>query len=185
MKLLVGLGNPGKKYTGTRHNVGFETLNRVARRLDAEPPRARFDSLVSECRMGDERLLLLWPQTYMNRSGQAARQAVSFYKAPLENVLVICDDFHLPLGKLRLRSGGSAGGQKGLDDILTAVGDQTVPRLRIGVGPVPERWDPADFVLAKFSTEEMDDADASVGRAADSCLFWAESGIVEAMNRYN
>lgn len=185
MKLIVGLGNPGKKYDKTRHNVGFEVLDLLSQRCSGEVPRAKFESRVAECRIGGEKSLLIWPQTYMNRSGLAVQQAVAFYKAPLENVLIICDDFNLPLGRLRFRAGGSSGGQNGLKDIIRAVGSEETPRLRIGVGPVPERWDAADFVLGRFTAEQADEANATVSQAADSVAVWAESGISNAMNRYN
>lgn len=185
MKLIVGLGNPGKKYVGTRHNVGFDTLDRLAKTWSADPARAKFDALTAECQIGREKALLVWPQTYMNRSGLSVGQAVAFFKAPLENLLVICDDFNLPLGALRLRAQGSSGGQNGLKDILRALGTEEWPRLRIGVGPVPERWDPADFVLGRFGSEERDQSDATIQRAAEAAAVWAEQGPVEAMNRYN
>jgi PTH1 family peptidyl-tRNA hydrolase len=121
----------------------------------------------------------------MNRSGQAAQQAAAFYKTPLENLLVICDDFNLPLGTLRYRAKGSSGGQNGLNDVIRALGTDEVARLRIGVGPVPERWNPADFVLSKFNAEEAEEAEATVCRAAESVTTWLESGVLEAMNRYN
>lgn len=185
MKLIVGLGNPGKKYDKTRHNVGFEVLDLLSERCSGEVPRAKFESRVAECRIGSEKSLLIWPETYMNRSGFAVQQAVAFYKAPLENVLIICDDFNLPLGRMRYRAGGSSGGQNGLKDIIRAVGSEETPRLRIGVGPVPERWNAADFVLGRFTAAEADEANATVSRAADSVAVWAESGISDAMNRYN
>lgn len=185
MKLIFGLGNPGKKYDKTRHNVGFETLDRLAQQWSADTPRAKFDSRVAECRIGQQKSLLVWPQTFMNRSGMAVQQAVSFYKTPLESVLVICDDFSLPLGRLRYRAKGSSGGQNGLKDIIRAVGSEEAPRLRIGVGPVPERWDAADFVLGRFNADEAGDADEAIRRAAESVAVWAEHGIVDAMNQYN
>lgn len=185
MKLIIGLGNPGKKYDKTRHNVGFDVLDRLADQWGADVPRAKFESRVAECRVGQHKSLLVWPQTYMNRSGLAVQQAVAFYKAPLESVLVICDDFNLPLGRQRYRAKGSSGGQNGLKDIIRALGSEETPRLRVGVGPVPDRWDPADFVLGRFTADEADDAEAAVRRAAESVALWAEAGIVEAMNQYN
>lgn len=185
MKLVVGLGNPGKKYTGTRHNVGFAVLDQLAKEWSADVPRAKFESFVAECRVGQQKTLLVWPQTYMNRSGLAVQQAAAFYKAPLENLLVICDDFNLPLGKLRYRTGGSSGGQNGLKDIISALGTDDWPRLRLGVGPVPERWNPADFVLGRFSNDQTDQAGASIQLAAKSVATWVEEGVAVAMNQYN
>ncbi len=185
MKLIVGLGNPGKKYEATRHNVGFDVLRVLAERFQADPVRAKFDSMVAECRLGDDKALLVWPQTYMNRSGLAARQASAFFMTPLEDLLVICDDFNLPLGKLRLRPQGSAGGQNGLKDILQQLGADEVPRLRMGVGPVPEGRDVVGFVLGKFTADEKQDAAAMAVAAADAAECWAKLGISEAMNRFN
>ena len=185
MKLIIGLGNPGKKYEATRHNVGFDVLRELAGRWQAEPPRAKFESLVSECQVKQAKTLLVWPQTYMNRSGVAARLASTFFKAPLADLLVICDDFNLPLGKLRFRPQGSAGGQNGLDDILTQLASQEVSRLRLGVGPVPENWDAAGFVLGKFAKNERDLADAMTRDAADAVECWVEQGATQTMNQFN
>ncbi|MCA9239124.1 MAG: aminoacyl-tRNA hydrolase [Planctomycetales bacterium] len=185
MKLIVGLGNPGSKYEGTRHNVGFDVLGLLATRWSAEVPRSRFDSLVAECVINQQKTLLIRPQTYMNRSGHAVQQAASFFKTPLENLLIVCDDFNLPLGMLRFRSQGSSGGQNGLKDVIRALGGAEPQRLRIGVGPVPDQWDAADFVLGRFGRDERDQAEASVERAADSVETWVVAGITEAMNRYN
>lgn len=185
MKLIVGLGNPGKKYEGTRHNVGFDVLGRLADRWSAEVARNRFDSLVAECVINQQKTLLIRPLTFMNRSGNAVQQAVAFYKTPLENILIVCDDFNLPLGALRFRSQGSSGGQNGLKDVIRALGGAEPPRLRIGVGPVPEAWDAADFVLGRFSKDDTDQAEASIQRATDSVETWVVAGITEAMNRYN
>src|SRR5690606_34904827 len=128
-----GLGNPGKKYDGTRHNVGFEVLGELAHRWHAPAPRSKHQSLVSEALDDEERVLLVAPQTYMNLSGVAVKSAADFCKLDLEHLLIVCDDFNLPLGKLRIRTEGSAGGQNGLDNILQHLGTQKVPRLRIGV----------------------------------------------------
>lgn len=185
MKLIVGLGNPGRKYSGTRHNIGFETLDRIAADNAAQTPRSRFEGMAAECSIGAQRALLVWPHTYMNRSGLAVGQAAAFYKTPLEDLLVVCDDFNLPLGTLRYRAQGSSGGQNGLKDIIRVLGTDAWPRLRVGVGPVPERWDAADFVLGRFGKDEVDLADSTIRRAAESVRIWAEQGVVEAMNRYN
>lgn len=185
MKLIFGLGNPGKKYEGTRHNVGFETLDRLAERWQAEPKRAKHESLVAECRIGEERCLLAWPQTYMNRSGLAVRSAVAFYKAPLDDLLIVCDDFNLPLGKLRVRTRGSAGGQNGLKDILQQLGGEEATRLRIGIGPPPEGGEITGFVLGRFSGEQRQEADGMADTAADAVECWARNGATEAMNRFN
>jgi PTH1 family peptidyl-tRNA hydrolase len=185
MKLIVGLGNPGKRYEKTRHNVGFEVLDALAVRNGAAPSREKFDGLVADATLAGQRALLLWPQTLMNRSGASVAAAAGFYQLPLGDVLVVCDDFNLPLGKLRIRSQGSAGGQKGLDDIIGRLGSEEVARLRIGIGPVPQEWDPADFVLSRFSAAERKEIDDAVARAADGVECWVADGIEVAMNRFN
>jgi PTH1 family peptidyl-tRNA hydrolase len=185
MKLIVGLGNVGRKYENTRHNVGFRALDVLAQRWAAEPGRDKFDGHVKEVAVGAERVLLLWPHTLMNRSGQSVSPAVDFYKLPLADLLVICDDFNLPLGKLRFRKQGSAGGQRGLDDIINRLGTDEFSRLRLGIGPVPEQWDAADFVLSRFDANERDTIDDAIARAADGAECWVKNGTAEAMNKYN
>ena len=185
MKLVVGLGNPGRKYEGTRHNIGFAVLNELARRHGAARPKTNFQGEISETEFCGQRVLVLWPQTFMNRSGGSVLAARDFYKLTNERVLIVCDDFNLPLGKLRFRAEGSSGGQKGLADIITRLGDETVPRLRVGVGPVPANWDPADFVLGKFNKQELPIVETNTAHAADGVEDWVGLGITECMNRYN
>lgn len=184
MKLVVGLGNPGSKYEGTRHNVGFEVLAQLARSFSAGKPKSAFDGEIVEVTWGAERCVLLCPHTFMNRSGQSVQKARDFFKLENVDVLVVCDDFNLPVGQLRIRPQGSAGGQNGLKDIINRIG-QEFPRLRVGIGPVPDRWDPADFVLAKFTKTEREEMDHVVVRAGDAVVEWARSGVKECMNRYN
>ena len=185
MKLVVGLGNPGRKYTGTRHNVGFEVIGRLALMFGAESPRMKFDAEVAEAQIGGERTLLMLPQTFMNRSGQAVHAALTFYKLTREDLLVICDDFNLPLGRLRLRPSGTSGGQRGLEHISQLLGSNEFSRLRLGIGPVPPQWDAADFVLGKFSVEDAADVEPMLKRSADAVECWVKQGIAAAMNQYN
>lgn len=185
MKLVVGLGNPGRKYTSTRHNVGFEVLGRLASKFGAESPRLKFDAEVAEAAIGGERTLLMLPQTFMNRSGQAVQAALAFYKLPLEDLLVICDDFNLSLGRLRFRPGGSSGGQRGLENIGQLLGSGEFSRLRLGIGPVPPQWEAVDFVLAKFSVEDEVTSEPMLRRASDAAECWITQGIAAAMNQYN
>lgn len=185
MKLVVGLGNPGRKYEGTRHNVGFIVLNELARRHDAARPKANFQGEISETELHGQKTLLLWPQTFMNLSGASVLAARDFYKLENSELLIVCDDFNLPLAKVRMRPEGSAGGQKGLDDVILRLGTEAVPRLRIGVGPLPANWDPADFVLSRFTKEELPEIEPAVARAADAVEDWTRLGIAECMNRYN
>jgi PTH1 family peptidyl-tRNA hydrolase len=185
MKVIVGLGNPGTQYRQTRHNVGFEVVGRLARRLQAPLPKVKFEGEISEVAIGDEKVLLLTPLTYMNASGASVLAVRDFYKLSPEHILVICDDLALPLGKLRLRAKGSSGGQKGLEDILRRLGTEEVPRLRVGIGPLPPGRDAAQFVLARFTREEQPVIDAALDRAADAAVVWVEQGIVAAMNQFN
>ena len=192
VKLIVGLGNPGKKYEQTRHNVGFEVMRLLARRyadgLESDHGgggRNKFEGELREIVLAGERTLLLMPHTFMNLSGRSVRQAVDFFKISLGDVLVICDDFHLDLGKLRFRPRGTDGGQKGLANIIQNLASNQFSRLRLGIGPVPERWNPADFVLGKFAREEQGRLDETLLRAADGASLWAGEGIEKAMNQYN
>jgi PTH1 family peptidyl-tRNA hydrolase len=183
-KLVVGLGNPGSKYEGTRHNVGFEVVDRLARGGSGAAFSAKFDGLLAEADIEFRRVLLLKPQTFMNLSGRSVRQAVQFYKIDLADVLVVCDDLSLPLGKLRLRRGGSDGGQKGLRDIAQQLGTEEYPRLRIGIG---ERGpiDAADFVLTRFRAAERPIIDDALILATQAVAVWVAQGLEPAMNRFN
>jgi len=185
MKLIVGLGNPGAKYAGTRHNVGFRVLDRLAEQFGEGTGKDKFDGRLMEAKVAGQRALLLWPQTYMNRNGESVRLAVEFYKLDLVDLLVVCDDFNLPLGKLRFRREGSAGGQNGLADVIERLGTEAFARLRLGIGPVPERWDPADFVLSRFEAAEQETIDETIARAAEGVACWVAEGIEAGMNRFN
>jgi len=184
MKLVVGLGNPGTQYEGTRHNVGFQVIERLVRETGAQAPRAKFDGNVWECMLGSEKSLLLAPLTFMNRSGGSVRKAIDFYQIPVGELLVVCDDFNLPLGQLRIRAAGSDGGQNGLADVIRTMGPD-FPRLRIGIGPVPPRWNPADFVLGKFTADERTEVDLQVARAVDAVRMWTVEGATPTANKYN
>jgi PTH1 family peptidyl-tRNA hydrolase len=185
VKLVVGLGNPGRRYEGTRHNVGFAVLAELARRYAAGRPKSAFHGEVADADLGGTRALLLSPLTYMNNSGTSVQAAMSFYKLPHEDLLVICDDLNLPLAKLRLRAKGSAGGQKGLEDVIQRLGTEAFPRLRVGIGSPPEGWDATGYVLGKLSKEEKAALEQAVLDAADAVALWAREGIECAMNRYN
>lgn len=185
MKLVVGLGNPGRKYEKTRHNVGFDVLDVIASRFMAAAPSVKFEGKLTEVSLGGIRTLLLWPQTFMNLSGTSLGKAKEFYRIADEDLLVVCDDFNLNLERLRFRAGGSSGGQKGLADIVRRLGTEEFSRLRIGVGPVPTSWDAADFVLGKFSKDEGPRIEMAIDRAADAVADWVASGTAFCMNRYN
>jgi PTH1 family peptidyl-tRNA hydrolase len=185
VKLVVGLGNPGRKYQGTRHNVGFAVLNELAQRHHAARPKTNFQGEITEAEITSQKILLLWPHTFMNLSGTSVLAARDFYKVDNPDLLIVCDDFNLPLAKLRFRSEGSSGGQKGLADVIHRLDSENIPRLRIGVGPVPPNWDPADFVLSRFTTEDLPLIELTLTRAADAIEDWVASGIENCMNKYN
>jgi PTH1 family peptidyl-tRNA hydrolase len=185
VKLLVGLGNPGPAYRDTRHNVGFDVLENLARRAGSPVRRQRFQGEAAQATIRGFPVMLLWPLTWMNLSGSSVLAARDFYKIPDSDMIVICDDFNLPLDTLRLRPGGSAGGQNGLADVLARLGTTTIPRLRLGIGPVPVGWKAADFVLGKFPKAERERVGVVIERAADAAEEWAALGIQAAMNAYN
>jgi PTH1 family peptidyl-tRNA hydrolase len=185
MKLVVGLGNPGRKYDNTRHNVGFDVLARLSREHAAGPPVERFHGQVMDYVGSAGRVLLLGPLTYMNRSGQSVRAALDFYKLPLSDLIVVCDDFNLPLGRLRFRARGSAGGQKGLADVIRQLGSDQFARLRIGIGTPPAEWDGSDYVLSRFSAADRPVIDAAIERAAQGVEDWVARDIEYCMSHYN
>jgi peptidyl-tRNA hydrolase, PTH1 family len=185
LAILVGLGNPGAKYKQTRHNIGFDCLDRLHIRLGSPTLQAKFEAQITKGNIGGRDVCLVWPMTFMNLSGRCVSQVARFYKVSPENILVICDDLSLPLGKLRIRKSGSSGGQKGLNDILQSLGTQEVPRLRIGIDPTPENWETADYVLSKFTTHERAVVDEGLKRAEDAIAVWLSSGIDSAMNQFN
>ena len=185
MKIIAGLGNPGRKYEGTRHNIGFVVLAKVAAQCGDGRVKARFRGEVMEGRVGSEKVLLLSPLTYMNLSGESIREAKDFYKVDASDILVVCDDFSLPLGKIRIRPKGSSGGQKGLASTIKHLGSEEIPRLRFGIGPPPENWDVTDYVLSKFTKDEQREVEQAVERAAQAVTDWVNHGTDECMNRYN
>jgi PTH1 family peptidyl-tRNA hydrolase len=185
MKLIVGLGNPGRRYAGTRHNAGYSVLAALARKLGAGSPKHRFQGELLEVELEGQRALLLCPITYMNESGGSVQAARDFYRLADEELLVVCDDLNLPPGKLRFRARGSSGGQKGLGDVIRRLGTEEFARLRVGIGGPPEGWDPADYVLAKFAPSELPALEEAVVEAVEAVGIWAREGIEYCMNRYN
>jgi PTH1 family peptidyl-tRNA hydrolase len=190
MKVLVGLGNPGKEYEGTRHNVGFEVVAELAYRHGSShgrrtKPRLKFEAEISEVGVAGHKLLLVAPQTYMNASGRSVRQLADFFQLAANDLLVACDDINLKLGQLRIRRSGSSGGQKGLENIIQHMGTQAVPRLRIGVGSPEAGRDTVDYVLERFRKSELEAIDKAVRMAADAVATWLAEGLDQAMNRYN
>ena len=185
MKLIVGLGNPGRKYSGTKHNVGYEVVAELARRYGLGQAKSKFQGEVVEADFGGQKALLLSPVTYMNLSGASVLAVCDFYKLPIDQLLVVCDDINLPLAKLRFRAKGSAGGQKGLGNIMARLATEEFCRLRVGIGSPPENWDAADYVLSKFTRQEKPIIEDGVSLAADAVIAWARDGIQDCMNQYN
>jgi PTH1 family peptidyl-tRNA hydrolase len=183
MKIVVGLGNPGGRYAGTRHNVGFEVVDGLAEAPGVGRWQSRFQAQVAEAREGAHKLLLVKPETFMNLSGRAVRQLVDFYQAPLGDLLVVCDDFNLPLGRLRVRARGTHGGHNGLRDIQAHLGTTEYARLRIGVGGPPE--DAVDHVLGRFRPSERPVIEDAVARAVQAVVVWVHQGVEACMNRFN
>lgn len=184
--LLVGLGNPGTQYENTRHNVGFLVADELAERQNAPIQRLKFKALTNLLTISGEKVLVMKPVTYMNLSGEAAREAAAFYKVPPERVLVVSDDVALPPGRLRIRKGGSAGGHNGLKNLIQHLGTDQFPRVRVGVGEKPHPdYDMADWVLGKLQGEDKKAVDAAVKRAADAVECLIREGPDRAMSRYN
>jgi peptidyl-tRNA hydrolase, PTH1 family len=189
MKLVIGLGNPGKEYVGTRHNVGFEVIDGLAKRHDLDGTRTLAKgpgaAIVMKWRRAEEVILLATPFTFMNLSGQAVRDLCQFYKIALPDVLVLCDDVNLPLGRLRARASGSEGGHNGLRSVAEHLGTIEYARLRLGVGRGDARRDLADHVLARFESEELPAIAEAVSRAADAVEMWIVEGLPRMMNAFN
>ena len=184
--LVVFLGNPGIQYEGTRHNAGFMTGDALARDKGLSINKLRFRALTALWETGGEKVLLMKPQTYMNLSGEAVAQAVRFYKIPPEHVLVVSDEMSLPIGKLRIRQKGSAGGHNGLKSIIACLKTEAFPRIRLGVGAPPHPdYDTADWVLSVFRNQDAEDMAATVKRAAQAVECYITEGPERAMNRFN
>ena len=184
--IIVGLGNPGKQYEGTRHNVGFDAVLAIAEGVSARPNLSRFHALVSDGMIGSHRVLFMMPQTFMNLSGNAVAEAAAFYKIPPENILVLCDDISFEVGRMRLRQKGSAGGHNGLKSIIERLGSDAFPRLKIGVGQKPHPdYDLADWVLGRFPESDRAVLRERVGVIRDAVVRYLDGdfdGAVRALN---
>jgi len=184
--LLVCLGNPGKQYENTRHNIGFMTADALEKKSGVKVNKLRFRALTGEMTLGGERVLVLKPQTYMNLSGEAVKLAGSFYKIPPERVLVISDDVSLPLGKLRIRANGSAGGHNGLKNIIAHLGTDQFPRIKVGVGaPQHPEHEMVDWVIGNFTPAEKKVVEEAVAKVMDAAACLIEKGVNEAQNKFN
>lgn len=185
MYIIAGLGNPGKQYARTRHNVGFEVIDLLADRMGISVEEKKFKGLYGKGMLAGERVVLLKPQTYMNLSGESLREAADFYKVEPEHIVVIHDDIDLEPGQLRLRAKGSAGGHNGLKNIIAHLGTQEFPRVKVGVGAKPKGMDLADYVLGHFSKGEQAMMEEAYREAEDAVELLLSEGMEKAMNRYN
>ncbi len=185
MKLIVGLGNPGKEYSGTRHNVGFAVIDELSSEYSIGVNKGKFKGVYGEGRINNERVILLKPLTYMNLSGESVKAISDFYKIPVEDIIIIYDDISLPVGGLRIREKGSAGGHNGIKSIIAHLKTDEFPRIKVGVGSKPEGGDLVNHVLGHFSKEDSVLMAESEKRAAHAAAAIIKSGPREAMNEYN
>ena len=184
--LIVCLGNPGPKYEGTRHNAGFMAAEAISKKHGFSVNRLRFKALTGTCAVGGETVMVMKPQTYMNLSGEAVIQAVRFYKIPADHVIVISDEMALPVGKIRIKTKGSAGGHNGLKNIIEKLGTEEFPRIRLGVGAPPHpEYDSKDWVLSVLRNRDAEDMAAAAERAAEAVDCYISEGAERAMNKYN
>lgn len=188
MRLIVGLGNPGKKYEETRHNVGFRVIDRLVRTLSAKPLELTRWYKLYDSTCGEERLLLLYPLTYMNRSGSAVSDVQETYNVKTQDIIIVYDDFNLPLGRIRIRPGGSSGGHNGLESVIESLQTKDIARVRLGIYNEKSfslYIDPADFVLSPFEPEEEQNAVSMMERAHKAIITIVKEGIPKAMNSFN
>jgi PTH1 family peptidyl-tRNA hydrolase len=185
MRVIVGLGNPGKNYEGTRHNAGFETVNALARKLSVNDRKLKFRSHVFETFSHNEKIMLVKPQTFMNLSGGPVRDVLAFYRLTPADLIVVFDDVSLPAGDLRIRKKGSAGGHNGMKDIIECIGAEDFIRVRVGIGPKPPEVTLTDYVLARYGREEAGKIAAGCDLAADAALMILACGADKTMATYN
>jgi len=184
--LVVGLGNFGPKYDGTRHNIGFVAIDKLAEMQNANITKQKFKSLIGECKIGNDKILLCKPLTFMNNSGEAVAEIIKFYKLPMEKVIVFSDDISLDVGRLRIRASGSCGGHNGLRSIIDLCGSDKFPRIKIGVGAKPHPdYDLASWVLGKFGKDDLKTVEESAEAAAKAAIALMTNGITDAMNKFN
>lgn len=185
MNLIVGLGNPGLKYAKTRHNLGFRVVKRITIKLDLKMSQRGFSSRYTEMRYLDDKLMLMMPQTFMNRSGLAVRQAVDYFGIDMDEVIVVHDDLDLEFGRLKIKKGGGTGGHNGLASIVEHVHANDFIRVRLGIGRPKGRQEPSNYVLSRFDSQEAKEVDVFVAEAANAVLFLLEHGLDAAMQKYN
>jgi len=182
---FIGLGNIGDKYAGTRHNLGFEVLNHLSQKLNIKPTAVSGDYYMAEKEVDGENLRLIWPTTYMNNSGLAVKQILDEFELTTNNIIVLCDDINLPLGKIRIRSGGSDGGHNGLNSIIYHIETDKFPRLRMGIGPLPENIDQIGFVLGQFADNEQKIVKKMLVKSGEAVLYLLKNRLDKAMSEYN
>ncbi|MBE5960827.1 MAG: aminoacyl-tRNA hydrolase [Lachnospiraceae bacterium] len=185
MYIIVGLGNPTREYEGTRHNIGFEAIEAIAKAYQITMDSRKHKAVCGKGIIGGEKVILAMPQTYMNLSGESVRELADFYKVSSEEIIILYDDISLDVGALRLRKKGSAGGHNGIKSIINHLGTDEFPRVKIGVGDKPKGWDLADYVLGRFNKEEQEVMKASVERTVKACECIICDGMDAAMNIYN
>lgn len=185
MKIIIGLGNPGREYAGTRHNIGFDAVTAISDKYNIRLDTKKFKGLMGQGCIEGEKVILVQPQTFMNLSGECVREVADFYKLKPEDIIVICDDISFDVGRMRVRPKGSAGGHNGLKNIILHLGTEEFARIRIGVGEKPDGWDLADHVLARFPKETEPQIREILKKAVEAVECWISDGIDKTMNRFN
>lgn len=185
MYVIVGLGNPGREYADTKHNVGFRVIDKLADQYNIDVSKFKHKAFIGDGMISGKKVLLVKPQTYMNLSGESVKEIMSFYKVPIENMIVIYDDTSLELGMIRIREKGSAGGHNGIKNIISHMGTDTFNRVKVGIGEKPNGWDLADYVLAKFTEDEKAGIESGIDKASQAAGIFISLGIKDAMNKFN
>jgi len=185
LSVVIGLGNPGTRFENTRHNVGFDAVDRLSRKHNIAITKVKHKAVIGDGVIEGHRVLLVKPQTFMNLSGESVREIIEWYKVPVKNIIIIYDDIDLPVGKIRIRPKGSSGTHNGMRSVIYQIQSDDFPRIRIGVDKPPQGWELADFVLSKFSPDERKIVDKAIENAADAVEVILKSGIDNAMNRFN
>ena len=185
MYLIVGLGNPEPEYAYTRHNMGFDTINKIAKELNIELKKTKFNSICGEGKVDNKKILLIKPQTFMNNSGESVEAFISYYKIPVENMLVIYDDMDTDIGTVRIRAKGGAGSHNGMKSIVKELNSEEFPRIRVGIGKPKNEFDKIDYVIGRIPNEEYINLQEGIDIAKDATIFWIKNGIDNTMNKYN
>ncbi len=183
--IVVGLGNPGSRYENTRHNMGFDTIDLLSAKYNIKVSKVKFKAITGDGEIEGQRVILVKPQTYMNLSGESVREIIEWYKIPINNIIIVYDDIDMPLGKIRVRPGGSSGTHNGMRSIIYQIQSDGFPRVRVGIGRPPEGWALADFVLSKFNAEDRKLVNESIKNACDAVASIVKSGVDTAMNKFN